>query len=323
MTVTIHKAGIDDAPKGVRAVLGTVSGLEATKWGLGSKNALWAVTGAVSTQLAKAGAKYVKINDEMDLYRLKVALTGNAEEREKKFGFPVDTLIISNLSVLQRTLLSNRLENQKRAETNYDDWSWLSSRLKAVYEGINELEVNILTICDVTNVHESTEVKLDIQGEFCNRIHEHVDYSLYLGIGEEYALLPEEVKTSMEGNELIIDASQITGYTYISTRPTRNIPWVQDDTETLNETIDLTNSGSFDTLIEARKNLTLADSSILEIEESEPEEETVAETEEVEAPLKEETPVEVKKDETVPGMTSTTDIKALLAQKRNSMKGNN
>jgi len=323
MTVTIKTAGSEEISKGVRAVLGTVSGLEAIKWGLGSKNTIWAVTGAVSTQLAKAGAKYVKINDEMDLYRLKVALTGNAEEREKKFGFPVDTLIISNLSVFQRTLFANRLEAQKRADSNYDDWSWLSSRLKAIYEGINELEVNILTICDVTNVHESTEVKLDIQGEFYNRIHEHVDYALYLGIGEEYALLPEEISATVEGNELIIDASKITGYTYISTRPTRNIPWVHDDTETLDEMPDLTNAGSFDTLIESRKNLTLKDVSSTDIESTEPEEETEAEAEVVEAPQEEETPVEVKKDETVPGMTSTTDIKALLAQKRNSMKGNN
>lgn len=303
-------AGKADVPPYVRALVASHQGVCSTKFALTAPNPLFAATAACMPPLVEAGARFVKVETEEELFALKQLLAGSPEERTERLGFPVDTLVFDCLDEFQRRILIERVLKQKRTETTFEDWSWISQKLNAILEGFNELDLNIIIITHLTNIEETEAVKPNIQGAFCSQIHNHVDYAFYLGVQDDPTILLDEYEVEPSLDNLSLPKSSY----YLQTKPSAKVQWAHDDTGTLPDFIDLTFENDFDTILVSRKNLTLAESSSIEVTLDEPEEKQEPETPAVEE--------EISRDDSVVGMTSVTDIKSLLAAKKNNKTNN-
>ncbi|RTK93380.1 hypothetical protein EKI60_05945 [Candidatus Saccharibacteria bacterium] len=262
--------------------------------------------------LALFGAKSVEITSEADLKALKVALTGSSEEREARFGFPVDTLVIDSVDELQRLLLTARLEEARRIETTGEDWSWISNRLNRIYTGISSLELNLISVSRLTTVYESPVSKPNIQGSFGSQIHNYVEYAFMLDcLGINIDLT--DVEVDLDDNSIHLDYNTPPTRTLV-TNPIASAPWVHDDTGTLPPFIDLTFENDFDTIVSSRAGLQVRPSEIMVIkDENDKEVPPPAEENQPEQPEQPEPPVEKK---LATGMSSHDEIKAKLLGKR-------
>lgn len=307
----ITKNGADQVTPHIRMLVAGYESVSMARFYLTAPNVLVASAGAPSVPLAVAGAKSVRITCEDDLFAVKKALEGTAEEREQRLGFPVDTLVLDSLDEFQRLMLVRRLEKERRTDTNSEDWGWISNRLNRIFTGLSSLDVNIVVVSHIASVHESTAVKPNIQGAFGNQIHNYVDYALFLD-AYEADNEPEVVDVNTSTEEVVLDFDREVKRTLV-TVPTPDAPWVHDDTQTLDRFINLTFVDDFATIIEKRNSLVLPKSEVIIIEDPEPEPEsaTADESEVVEKVVVEEK-VEAKP---APGMSSHESIKAKLLKK--------
>jgi len=277
-----------------------------TSAALQAPHVLVASSGATQSVLAASGASFVEIESEDDLYALKLALEGNDEERNDRLGFEVDTLVIESIDEFSRILLSNYLEKNNRFIPSSDDWQWLSARLNAIFRGLSELELDIIIISHLSQVHESTAVKPNIQGAFANQIHNYVDYAFLLVSQDKTEISDPEIKDGK-----VSYAETDASFKFL-TQPTDVANWLHDDTGTLPRYIEL--DAFWDTIWRQRAawRAELPESSVTIVEDPAPE---VQVTEPEPAPEKE---AETPKDVEVPGMSSNDQIKALLKKNKKS-----
>lgn len=306
----IIQNGSDQVAPFIRMLVAGHESASMARFYLTAPNVLVASSGAPQVPLAASGAKSVTVRGEEDLFALKQALVGTAEEREQRLGFQVDTLVIDSLDEFQRLMLVKRLEKERRSETVSEDWSWISNRLNRIFAGITELDLNIIVISHLANVHESTAIKPNIQGAFVTQIHKFLDYALLLDAYEYVNESPEVVVNSTTEDELELEIAdpREAGRTLV-TVPTPNAPWVHDDTGTLDRFMELTFIDDFATIVERRASLILPESDVIIIEDE------VAEEleEEIETGVEQVEPKPEPKP--VPGMSSHEAIKAKLLGK--------
>jgi len=315
MSITVNIAGAKDISPHIRMLLAGAENAAMTRFYLSAPDVLVALLAAPTVPLALSGAKYVTITSEDDLRALKVALEGTPEEREEKFGFPVKTLIIDSLDELQRIMLVARMAKEKRMETVSEDWTWISNRLNRIYTGLNGLDLNIISLTHLAQVHESTAIKPNIQGAFVTQVHKYVDYALLLDSFEEVAE-PEEVVVKSSTEEVVLEYPTKVTKTLI-TAPTQNAGWIHDDTGTLPRFIDLTFEDDFATIVGYRATLVAPESSETVID-PEPEPDVPDFTGDIPAVGLDDLPPEpelVVEAEPAPGMSSISDIKAKLLKK--------
>lgn len=319
MTFTVNTAGQNEINPNIRLLVAGQEDAALAGFSLTAPDVLIASVSAPMVPLAVAGAKYVTITSEDDLRALKVALEGTAEEREAKFGFPVKTLVLYSLDELQRIMLVARMAREKRMETVSEDWTWISNRLNRIYTGLDGLDLNIITVTHLAQVHESTAVKPNIQGAFVTQIHKYVDYALLLDSFEEVVEpVNEEVEVDVVSttNEVVLDYPTKVVKTLI-TAPTQNAGWIHDDTGTLPRFLDLTQEDDFATIVGYRATLVAPESSETVID-PEPEPDVPDFTGDIPAVGLDDLPPEpelVVEAEPAPGMSSISDIKAKLLKK--------
>lgn len=315
MSITVNIAGAKDISPHIRMLLAGAENAAMTRFYLSAPDVLVALLAAPTVPLALSGAKYVTITSEDDLRALKVALEGTPEEREEKFGFPVKTLIIDSLDELQRIMLVARMAKEKRMETVSEDWTWISNRLNRIYTGLNGLDLNIISLTHLAQVHESTAIKPNIQGAFVTQVHKYVDYALLLDSFEEVAE-PEEVVVKSSTEEVVLEYPTKVTKTLI-TAPTQIASWIHDDTGTLPRFLDLTQEDDFATIVGYRATLVAPESSETVID-PEPEPDVPDFTGDIPAVGLDDLPPEpelVVEAEPAPGMSSISDIKAKLLKK--------
>lgn len=321
MTITVNIAGSTEISKNVRLLVAGHESAALARFSLTAPDVLFAAVNVPTVPLALSGAKYVTITSEDDLRALKVALEGTPEEREEKFGFPVKTLIIDSLDELQRIMLVARMAREKRMETVSEDWTWISNRLNRIYTGLNGLDLNIISLTHLAQVHESTAIKPNIQGAFVTQVHKYVDYALLLDSFEEVAE-PEEVvvKSSTEEEVVVLEYPTKVTKTLI-TAPTQIASWIHDDTGTLPRFIDLTFEDDFATIVAYRETLVAPESDsvvvdpepLLDLTDGQLTDFTGAIPETPVDDIKPDEPAE--EAEPAPGMSSISDIKAKLLNK--------
>lgn len=319
MSITVNIAGAKDISPHIRMLLAGAENAAMTRFYLSAPDVLVALLAAPTVPLALSGAKYVTITSEDDLRALKVALEGTPEEREEKFGFPVKTLVIDSLDELQRIMLVARMAKEKRMETVSEDWTWISNRLNRIYTGLNGLDLNIISLTHLAQVHESTAIKPNIQGAFVTQVHKYVDYALLLDSFEEVAE-PEEVvvKSSTEEEVVVLEYPTKVVKTLI-TAPTQIASWIHDDTGTLPRFIDLTFEDDFATIVGYRETLVAPESDSVVVD---PEPEPVVAGPDFTGMDLPETSIDnilpdepAEEAEPAPGMSSISDIKAKLLNK--------
>lgn len=312
-TVTLNFAGRDDVSPYVRALVAGFSGPELTRLSLTAPDTVTASCGANKTVLAQNQAKFANIETEKDLFQLKKLLEGTSEERAQRFGFPIETLVIDTVSEFQRKMLVRRLLQQGREETVSEDWNWISNRLNKIFEGLLELDMHIIVLSSLMNVHESVAVKPTIQGSFANQIHRFVDYALLLEAKTD-VLEVGSIEVDLEGNVLQLDSSEVEPVWRLRTQPSTIAPWIHADGGDLEIYID----SDLDRLIANQEILhsVLEESVQVEVEfpSEEVEQVEASESEEPEETQTEEPPVQ--KDEEVPGMSRQEEIMARLSNRK-------
>ena len=304
--IEIKTAGKSEVPTKIRALVASYQGALATELAVSMPNVLVASTGGQMIPLAVNEHKYTVVETETDLFRLKVALTGTKEEVTERFGFQVDTLVIDSLDEFQRRILVERLRSQKRVDTNYEDWNWISQRLNAIYAGLNELDINVITLTRLTSIDDTSAVKLNIQGAFGTQIHNYVDFAFLLDTGEGEYVDPD-IEVDLEENEVIIKSTFIEAYPYLLTKASEKASWVHDDTGLLPGIINVTYSSDWDILFEKLAHIKemARESSSFIIEDKVEEKDEAKEIN-----------VGLVAEATIPGMSSATNVKQLLAERR-------
>ncbi len=93
----------------LRMLVAGQAGSGKTRFAATFPNPIWADCRGGLMSVADKGVKSVKIGSEADLLELRLALDALTKEREERFGFPVDTLVLDTVDEFQRILLAERL----------------------------------------------------------------------------------------------------------------------------------------------------------------------------------------------------------------------
>lgn len=262
MTVELHLTGADEWPNRVRTLIVGAPGVGKTTAAASFPNPIFANAGAGLTSLAQLGKiPFVNIGSEMDLYNLKVALDRPADEREKLFGVPLDTLVVDCLDEFQRVVMAERLIAQGRKEFEYKDWNWISDRLNAIFLGLSQLEMHLVVVCHAKEVFDGEGVKPNIAGAFADGIFQYVDSALLMHAIPTYEVLPIEEPTinGVLGSDITIELktdAPVSRFFYGSARPYAE--WVHTKLAPLPPKIDA--DDLFSKLEESLYNVNLGDS---------------------------------------------------------------
>lgn len=285
--LTVNFSGINEYPLRCRMLVAGAAGVGKTHLGTFLPNPIYANFSAGLTTLARIGnVPYVTVLDEKTLHGLHLALDRSAEEREKLFGRPIDTLVIDTVDGMQRTLMESRLQREGRTETEVSDWGWIAQRLHKIFTKLSELDLHILILTHLKEVPvgDNTIFKPALGGAFADGVFEYVNHAAVL-----------EAHTSVEGELLSVDAEapevqvqarEVVNRTLV-TWPTFNYPWVHDKTNTFPPRFDVTPE-VFSVISNHVADVNLTASSVVNIDPSTPPElETAAKEELNEQPVTE------------------------------------
>lgn len=329
MTVELHLTGAAQWPTRIRTLIAGAPGVGKTTVAASFPNPIFANAGSGLTSLAQLGKiPFVNIGSELDLYNLKVALDRPAEEREKLFGMPLDTLVIDCLDEFQRVVMAERLINAGRKEFEYKDWNWISDRLNAIFLGLKQLDMHLVVVAHTKEVFDGEGVKPAIAGSFAEGIFQYVDTALLMHAIPSYEVMPVDdpvVTEELGGGELTIELSTETPvYRFFDATARPGAEWVHTKLAPLEPKINA--EDLFSKLEESLYNITLGDSETHTIDPDNIEEEAVEiEVGEMDTPILTETPVHPEdrdglaavaglEDAEIPGQMTVDEVLALIEE---------
>jgi hypothetical protein len=276
--IDINFCGEDEYPSHMRVLIVGQPGVGKTTLAAQFPNPLWINAACGITTLARIGGiPYVDFTCEMDLFNVKQLV--DSGDAENLIGRPIETIVIDSVDEMQRLLLIERLNNERRAETKLDDWGWLNARMHAIFGGLSQLPVNLVVIAHTKDVNVGDEVifKPALGGQFCEHIHEYVDMSLWMHAN---TLIPSEET----------DSENISVERWLLTTPHYEAEWVNDKTGCLPEILPIEDD-FFSVIKELFSGVSLEKSSSIKVQ--------VAEEEPVQEEQVEKSPTKAVKKEVV------------------------
>ena len=232
----IHTTGTPEPYSAkLRMLVAGQAGAGKTRFAATFPNPIWADCRGGLMSVADKSVKAVKIGSEADLLELRLALDALTLEREERFGFPVDTLVLDTVDEFQRILLAERLVHEKRSETTASDYGWLGQRMHTIFESLCDLPIHIVVLCHLKDVSDGEGgqlfVKPGLAGAFADQIHQYMDYSLLIQ-NRHWNSSPEFI-TEMGSDVTIELPSDHTQFTYLRTYSDKIYEWVRDMSGTL------------------------------------------------------------------------------------------
>lgn len=181
-------------------------------------NPLYASAEGGLMSIADRNVAYVDIRNMKTLLHLKNQLDQSPEIREKHFGFPIDTLVIDTIDEVQRIMIRERLEKERKEFMTQQDWGYIGEQMQALIRGLRNLDMHVVFTCHLgTEIDSETgrvTYKPGLQGSTAGFIPAAVDLSL---------LLKAVSKTEIVGER----AEKVT-VRYLQTVPDVNHPWIKD-----------------------------------------------------------------------------------------------
>ena len=209
----IHVAGQSEFPSYLRLLLAGDPGVGKTHLSAHFPNPLFLnARCGIATLSRLSGIPFVSMENEESILSLRNLLAQPVE------GFKVDTLVIDSIDEVQRLLLQERLEQEKRTETKLDDYGWLLNKFHAIFTGLDQLDLNIVYVSHLKDIQISdSEVcfKPALAGQFADAIHEYVDASLVM---RARSVVPED------------ESEEITVTRWLTSTPSDQYRWSNDKT---------------------------------------------------------------------------------------------
>lgn len=142
-------------------------------------NPLYASAEGGLMSIADKGIPYVDINSSAQLLEIAKNLRGSAADREKEFGFPVDTIVIDTIDEVQNILKRERTKGDVNTALTQKDWGWLAEKMKSIVVAFRDMDINFVMTCHVKLVTDSETGSAwympRLQGSFGEQLADYVD----------------------------------------------------------------------------------------------------------------------------------------------------
>ncbi len=199
-------------------------------------NPIYASAEAGLMSVADRGIPYVEITSSTELLQMRMGLTQPPDVREKMFDAPVDTVIIDTIDEVQRILIRERLEAEKKDKLSLPDFGWLGGQMEAIIRGFRNLDMNVIFTCHVKETRDDEMGKIvykpQLQGAICDQITGMVDLAL---------VLQSRSINQIDGKE-----NRRVTKRFAQTFPDSQHPWVKDRSGKLPDEVELTFDDDFD-----------------------------------------------------------------------------
>ncbi len=134
--------------------------------------------------IADRNIPYIDIKTSADLLAFKHAVDQDPKTRQAVLGFPVDTVVVDTIDEIQRILIRERLEEQKKESMALQDWGWLGEQMQAIIRGFRNLPLNVVFTCHLKESQDSDSGRVwmepGLQGAIAGQIPAAVDLALLL-----------------------------------------------------------------------------------------------------------------------------------------------
>ena len=168
--------------------------------------------------IADRSVPYVDIKNSSELQQMKAALDQSPATLEKIFGTQIETVVIDTIDEIQRMLVRERLESEKKDKLSLPDFGWLSGQLEGIIRGFRNLPMNVVFTCHLKETRDDDlgriVYKPQLQGSIADQISGMVDLALLL--------------TTRTVNEIVDGSNRRTIKRFIQTFPDAQHPWVKD-----------------------------------------------------------------------------------------------
>lgn len=142
-------------------------------------NPLYASAEGGLMSIADKGIPYVDVNASAQLLEIAKSLRGTPEDREKEFGFPVDTIVIDTIDEVQNILKRERTKGDVNASLSQKDWGWLAEKMKSIVVAFRDMDINFVMTCHVKLVTDNESGSAwympKLQGSFGEELAGYVD----------------------------------------------------------------------------------------------------------------------------------------------------
>lgn len=184
MAITIKRTGSAEYGRYIKALICGDPGAGKTLISSTFPNPLFASAEGGLMSLATRNIPYIEVKGSSDLLAIKHALDQAPSVRKELLGFPVDTVVIDTIDEVQRILIRERLEENKKESMQLQDWGWLGEQMQAIIRGFRNLDLNVVMTCHLkeSQDNESGRVWFEpgLQGAIGKQISAYVDLALLL-----------------------------------------------------------------------------------------------------------------------------------------------
>lgn len=255
----IKRTGSEDYGKATKVLVcgdpGAGKTLISSTW----PNPLYASAEGGLMSIADRDIPYIEIKKSEDLLRLKNALDQPAEVREEMLGFPVQTVVVDTIDEIQRILMKERLESQKRETLQMQDWGWLNEQMQAIVRSFRNLDLHVIFTCHLKSTEDQESGRVSyrpgLSGAIADNIPAYVDLALRLDVSTV-------TKVTDDGVEKIQERSLITV-------PDRAHSWIKDRSGKLPERLTVNFEDDYDRIAELIfGSVDLPETQVLEIDDS-------------------------------------------------------
>lgn len=184
MSITIKRTGAADYGRFIKALICGDPGAGKTLISSTFPNPLFASAEGGLMSLASRNIPYVEIKGSTDLLAVKHAVDQAPEVRKELLGFPVDTVVIDTIDEVQKILIRERLEENKKDSMQLQDWGWLGEQMQAIIRGFRNLDLNVVFTCHLKESSDAESGRVwfepGLQGAIGKSIPGYVDLALLL-----------------------------------------------------------------------------------------------------------------------------------------------
>ncbi len=184
MSITIRTTGAKDYGRWIKALIVGPPGAGKTIMSSTFPDALFASAEGGLMSIADRRQKYVEIKTSDELLQLKYAIDQEPAVRQDLLGFPVETVVVDTIDEIQRILIRERLDSQKKESMSLPDWGWLGEQMQAIIRGFRNLPMHVVFTCHSKEVTDQESGRLyfkpGLQGAIGDQIPAYVDLAVLL-----------------------------------------------------------------------------------------------------------------------------------------------